>query len=128
MSRREFDTKTKVAAFKRAGGKCEDCGRILGHGYKTHYDHAIADGLGGEPTLANCVVLCQPCHDVKTATLDIPAIAKAKRREAAHIGATRPAGKIKSPGFAKPAKPPRETRAPVPGLSNISRRFRSATT
>ena len=88
--RREFTDKIKVDAFTRAGGKCEKC---TGHLYagKVHYDHRIPDAMGGEPTLANCDVLCASCHGVKTRTLDVPAIAKVKRIRAKHIGAKRSA-------------------------------------
>lgn len=92
IARREFPAKVKVAAFQRAAGRCEgerdgeQCGGKLTVG-KYHYDHRIADGLTGEPTLSNCVVLCLGCHAEKTTTQDVPAIAKAKRREAAHLGA-----------------------------------------
>lgn len=73
-------------AAHRAEGKCECCGcRLLSGHY--HYDHIIPDQLGGEPTLENCQVLCKACHGVKTAKTDVPNIAKAKRREARHIGA-----------------------------------------
>lgn len=89
MPRREFTDKIKVDAFTRAGGKCEKC---TGHLYagKVHYDHRIPDAMGGEPTLANCDVLCAACHGVKTQTLDVPAIAKVKRIRAKHIGAKKP--------------------------------------
>lgn len=121
MSRREFTTKIKVAAFKRAGGKCQLCGVILGHGFKTHYDHRIPDQLGGEPTLENCQAICEQCHNDKTRTVDIPAIAKAKRREAKYIGATRKKAEIKSRGFEKAEKPEAKPRAS--GLSEIARRY-----
>jgi len=80
MSRREFSKQVKRDAFVRANGNCEGhgCGARL-HVGKFHYDHEIPDGLGGEPTLDNCKVLCMACHKVKTTTKDIPAIAKAKR-------------------------------------------------
>lgn len=84
--RREFPTKVKVAAFKRADGHCESCGAKLYPG-KTHYDHVIPDALGGEPVIENCEVLCTNCHGAKTAVQDIPRIAKAKRGEAKHLGA-----------------------------------------
>ncbi len=87
--RREFTTKIKAAAFQRSGGNCEGCTARLYVG-KFHYDHRIPDGLTGEPTLSNCVVLCVACHGVKTTKHDVPAIARAKRREAKHIGATKP--------------------------------------
>lgn len=87
--RREFPTKVKVAAFQRAAGRCENCTAHLIAG-KFEYDHRLADGLGGEPTLDNCVVLCRACHSAKTATHDVPMIAKSKRVHAKHIGARQP--------------------------------------
>ena len=84
--RREFPARIKVAAFQRAQGACEGCGARLSVG-KYHYDHDTPDGLGGAPTLENCKVLCTVCHSTKTRTGDVPAIAKAKRREARHLGA-----------------------------------------
>lgn len=84
--RREFPAKVKVAAYERSGGRCESCTAPLAVG-KFHYDHRVPDALGGEPTLENCDVLCNACHGAKTASQDVPAIAKAKRREARHIGA-----------------------------------------
>ena len=89
MTRREFPRAVKVAAFKRSGGNCEACTAHL-YPAKFHYDHDNPDGLTGEPTLENCVVLCLACHKVKTTTVDVPRIAKAKRNEARHIGAERP--------------------------------------
>lgn len=88
MSRREFPAKVKVSAFERSGGKCESCGAKL-FGGNIEYDHSRADGLYGEPTLGNCVVLCKTCHSAKTRT-DVARIAKAKRSERAHIGANTP--------------------------------------
>jgi 5-methylcytosine-specific restriction protein A len=85
MPRREFSAKVKVAAFKRADGRCEGCGVRLTVGRFT-YDHRIPDQLGGEPTLENCQVLGWCCDRPKTAK-DQAVIAKAKRVEARHLGA-----------------------------------------
>src|SRR3990167_11415951 len=76
--RQEFTAKIKAAAAMRANGHCENCTRKLMPG-DFHYDHEIPDGLGGNPTLENCRVLCRSCHKVKTTTADVPRIAKAKR-------------------------------------------------
>lgn len=84
--RREFPAKVKVAAFERAGGRCEECTARLGPG-NVEYDHHIPDGLGGEPVLDNCVVLCRTCHRSKTSTQDVPRISKMKRQRAKHVGA-----------------------------------------
>lgn len=84
MSRREFSRFVKREAFVRANGFCEGqpygkpCGVKLTLG-KYHYDHVIPDGLGGEPVIENCSVLCVACHKDKTTTKDVPAIAKTKR-------------------------------------------------
>lgn len=89
--RREFPKQVKRDAFLRANGKCEgqNCGARLTLG-KYHYDHDIPDGLGGEPILDNCVVLCVACHKVKTTTKDVPAIAKTKRIQDRHNGIKKP--------------------------------------
>ncbi len=89
--RREFSKHVKRDAFVRAAGKCEGdgCGARLSLG-KYHYDHVIADGLGGEPTLENCAVLCMACHNEKTRKRDVPAIAKAKRIEDRQRGIKKP--------------------------------------
>lgn len=91
--RREFPTKVKLAAFDRAAGNCEACTAPLRPG-KYAFDHRIPDAIGGEPTLANCQVLCDACHSPKTRHSDVPTIAKSKRVRAKHAGA-----KIKSGGF-----------------------------
>lgn len=91
MTRREFPSKVKVAAALRAGGRCEKCTARTGPG-NIEYDHRIPDGIGGEPTLENCEVLCRACHGAKTAGEDIPRIAKTKRQRAGHINA-----KVKRP-------------------------------
>lgn len=86
MARREFPRSVKVAAVQRAmrGAViyCEMCGLPT---KKVEFDHAIPDGLGGEPTLANCVVACPQCHKGKTKA-DVAHIAKAKRCEARSLG------------------------------------------
>lgn len=89
--RREFSAKIKLAAFNRCqrDGKphCEGCGlTILG---VCEYDHDIPDGLGGEPTLENCKVLCGKCHRIKTHTLDRPRMQKADNQRKASAGIKR---------------------------------------
>lgn len=89
--RREFPAKIKLAAWQRCqrDGKphCEGCGhRIIG---VPEYDHIVPDGLGGEPTLENCSVLCGKCHRIKTHTQDRPVMAKADRQMKAAAGIKR---------------------------------------
>lgn len=83
LERTEFPRKVKAAAFKRccdASGqpRCETCGITLTAG-NIIYEHDKADGLGGEPVLANCKVHCRTCADVKTHTRDNPIMKKADR-------------------------------------------------
>jgi len=86
--RQEFPKSVKVAAFTRANGRCEICtARLIPGGI--HYDHRVADGMGGQPILENCQCLCKSCHGVKTHEKDVPQIAKAKRVHVKHIGARR---------------------------------------
>lgn len=82
MSRSEFPAKVKAAAALRANGHCEMCGvKLPVGGY--HFDHVKPDGLGGEPTLANCSVACLPCHKAKTFNYDNPIMAHADRQRKA---------------------------------------------
>ena len=116
MTRREFSTAVKVAVVKRATLNglvyCDGCG-LPTRDYRI--DHKRADGLLGEPTLENAQLLGKCCYAAKDAA-DTKAIAKAKRREAKHLGASAPKGKIKSGGFQnkkvrthadRPSLPPR---------------------
>jgi 5-methylcytosine-specific restriction endonuclease McrA len=98
--RREFSKQVKREALKRANKRCEgeNCGALFG--FKFHFDHIIADGLGGEPTLENCAVLCHPCHNEKTRKHDVPLIAKVKRIQDKHSG-IRNSSRMRSAGFRK---------------------------
>jgi 5-methylcytosine-specific restriction endonuclease McrA len=83
--RREFPVRVKLAAYERCqkDGKphCEACGlRIVG---LPEYDHVKPDGLGGEPTLENCAVLCGKCHRIKTHEEDRPIMQKADNQKKA---------------------------------------------
>ena len=111
MSRREFSKAVQRDAFVRANGKCEGCGAKLSVG-KFAYDHVNPDGLTGEPTLANCQVLCSPCHLEKTRQ-DVKHIAQAKRRADKEMGVKDPHRRpIQSRGFAK-APPQRNASRPL---------------
>lgn len=88
MNRREFSKDTKRQALERSGKRCESalvpsledigCNRALRIG-DFNYDHIQADGIGGDPTLENCAVLCADCHNIKSREHDVPAIAQDKR-------------------------------------------------
>jgi 5-methylcytosine-specific restriction endonuclease McrA len=106
--RQEFSRKTKAKAFERCKGFCESCGVKLTVG-KYHYDHEIPDALGGENVLENCKVLCTACHGTKTATEDVPRIAKAARQHDRFHGIIRPKGTLRGQGFNKPPPQQRAT-------------------
>jgi 5-methylcytosine-specific restriction enzyme A len=113
-SRLEFTTATKRAAFARSNGKCELCGMVFG-AKKKEYDHRLPCALGGDNSLANCMVICTPCHAEKTAKHDVPRIRKADRQRNHDINAARRKTPIQSRGFdhkpkrePKPTLPPRE--------------------
>ena len=78
MTSRTFSPKTKRAAFTRANGHCESCGRPFSPG-AVEYDHIIAWELSQDSSLENCDALCPDCHLKKTAGYDIPVIAKCNR-------------------------------------------------
>jgi 5-methylcytosine-specific restriction endonuclease McrA len=112
MRRHEFPAKVKLAAFERAGGKCEKChARIV----SAEYDHVIPAMLGGDATLDNCECLCAKCHRLKTSRQDVPRIAKAKRQERMHKGIDRPKRKIPSRPF--------QVRGFVPNTKYVERDF-----
>jgi 5-methylcytosine-specific restriction enzyme A len=87
--RLEFDKATKREAYDRHGGVCE-CGRCWqlkrpqGCGRPTgianiYYEHINPDAMKLDNSLENCAVLCKTCWQEKTATSDIPTIAKSNR-------------------------------------------------
>lgn len=85
MARTEFKQSVRQKAWERCGGRCEGCGAHLYVG-KYQFDHDRADGLGGEPTLENCKVLCTACHHEKTTTHDRPIMQKADNIRKKHFG------------------------------------------
>ena len=112
MQRVEFSRKTKAAIIARAAGKCEKCIAVLKTG-EGEVDHILPCALGGEPTVANGRLICRVCHAEKTAD-DIRRIRKSDRQRDKATRAVRPAGKIKSAGFAKSEKAAK--REPKPSL------------
>jgi 5-methylcytosine-specific restriction endonuclease McrA len=88
--RTEFTAKTRLEAFTRSRGRCEECKNKLFDGEARYdYDHVIPDGLCGDNSLGNCMVLCRTCHKAKTRD-DVGKIAEAKRRERGHAGIRKP--------------------------------------
>lgn len=76
--RRKFSKKTKMAAWQRSNGHCEECGKPIRPGDGPEYDHDREDFFNGSNELENCKVLCIPCHSAKTSER-APVIAKSRR-------------------------------------------------
>jgi hypothetical protein len=125
MTRREFSAKVRTAVIKRATRNdvayCEKCSAMA---KRFQIDHVRPDGLLGEPTIENAMLICQPCWEEKNPK-DASSIAQAKRREAKHIGADKPKGDIKSAGFAPSAKKPAIENRPLAeiGMTEMQRRY-----
>lgn len=110
--RREFSVGVRKQAAARAKGHCEACGVTLPVG-GFHYDHDTPDGLGGEPTLENCRVLCLTCHKAKTFEQDNPRMQKADAQRKSIALSIRPTSRLKGPKFPKPV-PQRRASTPLP--------------
>ncbi len=113
--RAEFSNKVKAKAAERAAGKCQKCGLPF-NGRRPHFDHILPDALGGEATLANCSVLCEPCHAEKTSKEDVPRIRKADRQKRSALGIKRDGQKIASRGFptSEKKREPKQALPPKP--------------
>ena len=116
MARTEFTKPIKAEMFRRATVDgttyCEGCGLAL---KKWDFDHTIADALildkKRKLTADDGKLLGTCCHAPKTKQ-DVKKIAKAKRVEAKHIGATRPKG-----NFSKRPKQPKAKRDRIPEMN-----------
>ncbi|MCO5092630.1 HNH endonuclease signature motif containing protein [Bosea sp. (in: a-proteobacteria)] len=84
-----LSTRDRLRIFTLHGGVCHFCGgRIqVGEAWDVSHDRPLA--LLGEDDDDNRKPAHRKCHRRHTAEVDQPAIAKAKRREARHLGAAR---------------------------------------
>jgi hypothetical protein len=97
--RNNFTKKTQREALERSNGICEchliphvfavACGRQLGAG-NTFFEHVDPDRLSGNASLENCAALTKTCWQIKTATYDLPIIAKTQRIFDFHNGVKDP--------------------------------------
>ena len=70
----EFSDKTKDQAAQRAAGTCERCGLRLKA--RPEFHHILEVAFKGGNSLANCLVVCTPCH-VELSNAGIKKIRKA---------------------------------------------------
>ena len=111
--RKTRNAKERARLFKLFAGKCYLCsGQIDGTKEAWEIEHVIPLAMGGDDEDGNLQLAHAKCHKAKTAE-DVPAIAKAKRREARHTGARVPAGRIPQPPRA-PKKPGKTPLKPLP--------------
>jgi 5-methylcytosine-specific restriction enzyme A len=90
IRRRRLSTRERVALFEKHGGICHICNRPIQVGQKWEVSHVIPLGLGGEDVDSNrAPAHKRPCHAFQTRVTDLPAIARARRTYAKHIGAYR---------------------------------------
>lgn len=88
--RRHISTRERARLFALHEGQCHLCGgKIDGTRERWEISHDIPLELGGPDDDENRKPAHYKCHRHHTATVDAPAIAKAKRREAIHTGAAR---------------------------------------
>jgi len=84
----EFSKAVRLAAWRRAKGRCEGCGGLLIPG-KFAYDHINPSEFSHDNSLENIQCLCAACHQTKTSKTDIPAIAKSNRVRSTAAGIRR---------------------------------------
>lgn len=104
--RRSLSTRERLRLFTLHGGVCHFCNGKITVGEAWEISHDIPLELLGADDDANRKPAHKKCHRHHTSTVDIPAIAKAKRREAAHTGAAAKRPSFQSRGF-DPSPPQR---------------------
>ena len=85
--RRSLSSSGLVALFAAHGGICHLCEMKIQVGEAWERSHPIPLELGGADDESNWRPAHKHCHRAHTSTVDNPAIARAKRRYAKHIGA-----------------------------------------
>lgn len=100
MTRRRLTAKQRLAIFEHHGGSCWLCKlKIDGVRERWDLDHQVPLALGGADEFANLAPVHERCHREKTSAKDVPAIAKAERVRAKHLGARKPGGFRRPSGF-----------------------------
>lgn len=115
MARRRFSDKDRARIFANNDGCCHLCGeKIDGVREAWEIEHVIAWELTRDDSDENLRPAHKSCHKDKTHKQDRPAIKKAKRREAKHNGVARPAGNLKSRGFPRTEREPKQSTKSLP--------------
>jgi 5-methylcytosine-specific restriction protein A len=88
--RKRLSTKDRVRIFELAKGVCHLCNGRIQTGQAWEVSHAVPLEMGGHDEDANRFPAHKACHRQQTSEIDIPQIAKAKRRQARHLGIKKP--------------------------------------
>ena len=83
--RKSISAKQRLKVFTDHKGECHICGGKIGVGEGWQIEHVIPFAMGGADDESNWRPSHIKCHRTKT-TDDVGKIAKAKRREARHLG------------------------------------------
>ena len=89
MTRRHISTRERLAIFERCGGVCHICGGKVTPGEAWDVEHIVPLAQGGDDEGDNLAPAHKGCHAGKTAQ-DASDTARAKRRQAKHLGAKAP--------------------------------------
>jgi 5-methylcytosine-specific restriction protein A len=119
MTKRRTITKAmRVRIFDRSGGVCHLCKLPINatRGEKWHVEHIKPLWEGGSDDETNMAPSHIDCHATKTGEEATPR-AKGTRQRARHIGAVKPQGRLRGPGFAKSEKTPRIVKNHLPPRS-----------
>ena len=122
VDRKKRSARDRVRIFDAAFGVCHMCGLKIDAGQEWEASHRIPLACGGADDMSNLSPAHKRCHRKHTAKVDAPLIAKVRRQHQAHIGATRPAGKLQSRGFATQPRERKRLTKPCAGQSEIARR------
>lgn len=102
-TRRPLSTRERLMIFTRAEGICHICGdRIDGTRELWDVEHVIPLEMGGDEAKGseNLLPAHRQCHRTKT-IVDSWQLAKAKRREAKHVGAHKPRSPLRNEKWKK---------------------------
>jgi len=91
--RKSLSTRDRLRIFTRHGGICHLCGGKVQAGEAWEVSHDTPLELGGADDDENRKPAHRKCHRQHTADVDLPNIARAKRREARHRGAKAPSAR-----------------------------------
>lgn len=94
--RKPMSPMQRLRIFETHHGICCLCDRKIQAGEKWIIEHPLALGLGGADTDENKRPAHEDCRRIKD-KIDVPAIAKAKRMKARHIGIKKPSRFPKPP-------------------------------